>query len=106
MRRVFSVMLVVIAAGACTWAPLRPAGELVAVVAANPDGCETVGRTTARTTSHFGPFLRSPRKVRGELETLARNEAGAMGGDTIRALADPVDGEQRFEVLRCGPGSS
>lgn len=106
MLRLFAVLLALIGAGGCTWTPLRSVGEPVAIVGADTERCEAIGNTTARTTSHIGPFLRSPRKVRGELETLARNEAGAMGGDAIRALADPVDGEQRFEVLRCTPGSS
>ncbi len=90
---------------ACTWAPLKPRGESVAVLADEPEGCEVLGTTTARTTASLWLFARSPVKVRGELEHLARNEAGAMGGNAVVAEGPPsVDGEQRFTVLRCdGP---
>jgi hypothetical protein len=91
---------------ACTWAPLQPSGAPVAVLGAEGDGCEALGTTTARTTARLWLFSRNPTKVRAELETLARNEAGAMGGDAIIAAGAQGDGEQRFRVLRCRGAAS
>ena len=45
---------------------------------------------------------RIPRKVRDELETLARNEAPGLQGNTIHAMGEPLRGAQRFAVWRCG----
>ena len=102
-------VLVALALGACTWTRLQATGEPVAVLPvdrAEQTGCEAIGTTTARTTDQVWLFARSPVKVRRELETLARNEAGRMGGDAIRALGAPSEGEQRFSVLRCGENGS
>ena len=98
------VALLGIAGSACSWAPLRADGAPVVVLQAETEGCDSIGSTTARTTARVGPFRRNFAKVRGELENLARNEAGAMGGDAIRPLSRPVEGEQRFAVLRCEAG--
>ena len=105
-RRLAVAWIAAVSAIGCTWAPLRPAGERVVVLAAEVDGCEALGTTTARTTAKLWLFSRNPAKVRGELETLARNEAGAMGGDAIVTTGAQSDGEQRFEVLRCGRAAS
>jgi hypothetical protein len=43
------------------------------------------------------------RKVAGELEALARNEAALMGGDTVVAELPVKDGRQVFGVYRCQP---
>ncbi len=106
MRRTGVAVCLALWSAACTWAPLRPVGEPVVLAAAADGECRVIGTATARTKASVGPFLRSPAKVRDELQNLARNEAGAMGGDAIRALGAPVDGEQRFEVLRCGGDAS
>jgi hypothetical protein len=45
---------------------------------------------------------RKQMKVRDELESLARNEAATLGADTVQALGEPRDGEQRFAAYSCG----
>mgnify|MGYP006203713155 CR=1 FL=1 len=47
-------------------------------------------------------YERNTLRVRDELETLARNEAPGLQADTLQALGDPADGEQRFAAYRCG----
>lgn len=100
-----TAVVLALLAPACTWAPLRSGGEAVAVVGEKAD-CVEVGQSTARTRARIGPFRRNAAKVRTELETLARNEAGNLGGDAILAIGAPVDGEQRFLVLRCADPTS
>ena len=47
-------------------------------------------------------YDRNRLRVRDELETLARNEAPGMGGDTVQPLDSYEDGTQRYAVWRCG----
>ena len=87
---------------ACTWVKLSEGGEAVRV--AKPGevaGCESKGRTHAQTTDRVAIFARRDQPIRLELESLARNEAALMGGDTI-APATPIErGRQSFDVYRC-----
>lgn len=85
----------------CAWAPLRSEGEPVRVLRTQADDCVEVGQATARTRAYLGPFRRSIKVVNRELETLARNEAGAMGGNALRPRGPSREGAQRFDVLRC-----
>ena len=42
-------------------------------------------------------------KVKTELETLARNEAIKLKGDTVVPVTEIKDGEQTFKVYQCNP---
>ena len=44
---------------------------------------------------------RSSERQQNELFTLARNEAGDMGGNVIVATNEVTDGQQRFDVYQC-----
>jgi hypothetical protein len=44
---------------------------------------------------------RGSEKVQDELITLARNEAGTLGGNTIVPDGTIEEGRQRFVVYRC-----
>ena len=89
----------------CTWVALAPEAEGVRVLEADQaDRCRSLGTTTSSVLAKAGPFDRSPNKVRGELETVARNEAARMGGDAIVPVAAVEQGKQTFAVYRCaGP---
>lgn len=39
--------------------------------------------------------------MRDELESLARNEAARIGADSIQAIDEPLNGEQRFGAYDC-----
>jgi hypothetical protein len=87
---------------ACTWVKATPEGAKVRVAQANElENCESRGEVTASLKSRVGGFERKPGKVAGELETLARNEAATMDGDTIVAESLVRDGKQTFGVYRC-----
>jgi hypothetical protein len=64
-------------------------------------GCESKGRTHAQTTDRILIFARSERPIRTELESLARNEAAEMGGDTIVPASAVEGGRQTFDVYLC-----
>jgi hypothetical protein len=81
---------------------LTEQGRNVRVVPADAvAACEKLGTASARTTDRIGPIARSERKVHEELDAIGRNEAAALGGDTLVPL-DPIrDGRRSFAVYRC-----
>jgi hypothetical protein len=82
--------------------PLSEGGEAVRVA---KDGevarCESKGRTHAQTTDRVLVFARREQTIQLELESLARNEAALMGGDTVVAAAPIERGRQTFDVYLC-----
>ena len=88
-------------ASACTWVHMAPGASAVNVVAGQPTGCEQRGEIEVSVKDRLGPIERNPRKVRDELETLARNEAPGIGADTVQPLDGFEDGEQRWLAWRC-----
>ncbi|MEQ8264734.1 DUF4156 domain-containing protein [Pseudohaliea sp.] len=102
-RRIAIVVPLVAVLSACTWVRLSDAGRDVAVVSTAPSNCKRLGTSTSVTRASIASIDRRDAKVVGELETLARNAAGKMGGDTIVAeTAISEEGEQSFVVYRCG----
>ena len=100
----FIACFLVLNVAACTWVELSPQGENVRVLATNEvTSCEHVGKTTAVTAAKLAGFERHADKVQTELNTLARNSAIEIGGDTVVAVDRPVEGRQVFEVYRCMP---
>ncbi|MCW8983319.1 MAG: DUF4156 domain-containing protein [Gammaproteobacteria bacterium] len=96
------VLLLSLSVIACTWVELSPEGEKVAVVTADQiTGCKRVGKTTVKSAAKIAGLERHGHKVEAELNTLARNSAPEIGGDTVVPIATPVDGKQLFEVYRC-----
>jgi hypothetical protein len=95
--------LATLALGACTWVKPDEAGSRVRVAYdGNIAGCTKLGEIGVGVRDRFVPGVdRQPLKVRDELESLARNEAATLQADTVIALGEPVDGEQRFAAYRC-----
>ena len=86
---------------ACTWVHMAPGASAVRVVQAAPAGCENRGEIEVSVKDSVAFYERKERKVRDELETLARNEAPDLQADTVQALGQPADGTQRFAAWRC-----
>jgi hypothetical protein len=106
MSRLLTVVpfaLAMLALGACTWVKPDEAGARVRVAYdGNISGCTKLGEIGVGVRDRFVPGVdRQPLKVRDELESLARNEAATLQADTVVALGEPVDGEQRFAAYRC-----
>ena len=87
---------------ACTWVKLSEGGQAVRVAKPGEvSGCASKGRTHAQTTDRVVIFARRDPPIQLELESLARNEAAVMGGDTV-VPATPIEGgRQTFDVYRC-----
>ncbi len=101
-----AVAVLVAVLSACTWVKPTPEGEGVRVASADEVGsCENLGKVTVSLKHKVGRIERNQEKVKAELETLARNEGAAMGGDKVVAEGRPVEGRQTFTVYGCGADS-
>ncbi len=85
----------------CTWVKLTDAGATVRLAtAADVGACERLGIATATTREKI-VVGRNETKVKGELITLASNQAATLGANTIVAMAPPDQGIQNFIAYRC-----
>ncbi|GIX35042.1 MAG: hypothetical protein KatS3mg126_0821 [Lysobacteraceae bacterium] len=64
--------------------------------------CQRLGEIAVAVKDRVGLYRRDPIKVRDELEVLARNEAPRLNADTLQAVDEPIDGEQRWRAYQCG----
>ncbi len=87
---------------ACSWVKLTPDGEDVRILFAEDiTNCKLLGSTTASLKSKIAGFERNQEKVQQELNTLGRNSAANLAGNTIVAASDIKDGQQTFKVYQC-----
>jgi Domain of unknown function (DUF4156) len=86
----------------CTWVEPDAQGTKVRVAYGKDLGaCTQKGTITVSVKSKVGFYERNDLKVRDELESLARNQAAELGADTVQALNEPVDGEQKYGAYDC-----
>ena len=92
------------ALSARTWVKMEPQGATVRVARVGDDvsSCTRRGEVGVSVRDNIALYQRNELKVRDELETMARNEASSLGADTVQALNQPSDGEQRFAAYACG----
>lgn len=96
------VLLTSFAFAGCTWVELKPEGEAVRVASGGEVGsCKRIGTATSVGVDEVGFITRSEEKLSEELQTLARNEAATMGGNTVVADSEIVEGRQTFVVYQC-----
>ena len=89
--------------GACTWVEPDSRGREVRVAYdADLSACRKRGELTVSVKHAIAGIERNPNKVRDELESYARNEAAVLGANTVQALDEPADGEQRYGAWTCG----
>jgi hypothetical protein len=103
--RLPALLLAVTALSACTWVPLQPEARGIRIIAAGaaPAGCTRQADIEVSVKHNVAFYQRDAVKVREELETLARNEAPAMGANVLQPLGEPASGSQRFAAWRCTP---
>jgi hypothetical protein len=102
MKKLLGLCAITLLLPACTWVELTPAGDNVRIVSeAEVANCKRLGTTTATLRDKVLGIERDKEKVQREFNTLARNGAADMKGDTIVPLAPPADGRQQFAVYRC-----
>lgn len=101
--RLIIILAAACALGACaTSLKLSEAGEKVRVL--DPDevgSCRNLGRTNTAVTWAVLGVPRAESVVLKELQTVARNSASSMGGDTIVPLTVMTEGKQTFVVYKC-----
>lgn len=86
----------------CTWVQLTAEGENVSLASVNDiSNCERIGRATAKTLGSIVTVERGGGRLQEELLTLARNEAGRMGGNTVVPESLINEGQQDFGVYNC-----
>ncbi len=86
----------------CSWVDVKPQGEKVRVLTPQEiTHCRFLGHVTSNTAATVLVFVRGRAKVQEEVNTLARNEAGGMGADSIVPKGPLIEGEQTFDVYRC-----
>ena len=101
-KRGLPLTIAVLLIAGCTWVKPTIEGEKVRVLdASEVTSCKSLGSTTASLADKVAGVKRKPQKVQKELETLARNSAAELGGDTIVALSEVLNGKQTFAVYRC-----
>ena len=85
-----------------SWVQLTSEGESVMLLPeSGVASCTRVGGTRSSTLNKILFTQRNRLRLEEELATLARNEAGSMGGDAIVVESPISDGSQRFGVYRC-----
>ena len=98
------LLLVPLLLSACTYGiTLDDAAKNVRTAwSGDVSSCHSVGKVTVSVQDHVGPVDRNNITVRDELEVLARNEAATLHADTVKPLAEPVDGSQPWGAYQCG----
>ncbi|HEX2241993.1 MAG TPA: DUF4156 domain-containing protein [Gammaproteobacteria bacterium] len=89
----------------CQFELLTEGGAKARVLsAAEVQQCKKEGNTTASTKADILGIPRQQTVISNELTRLARNNAAAMGGDTVVPASKIVHGTQLFNVYKCVPG--
>lgn len=102
MRGVLFTLFSILSFAGCVWVDPHPKTEFVTVASINStENCKRIGAVEVNTLSKVAFLERNDDKVSYELVQLARNEAVAIGGNTLVAQAAPVDGRQAFWVFDC-----
>lgn len=102
MKKLLAIILLALVLPACTWVKLTPGGEKVRVLSADEvQSCTKKGKTNVSLKADIGGIERNREKVKTELETLARNSAAELNGDTVVPASEIENGKQTFTVYRC-----
>ena len=102
MKRCLLTAVIALSSTACTWVTLTAEGEQVKVLAADEVlACVKKGQTAVSLKADIASIERNAEKVQTELETLARNSAVELGGDSVVPVSAVDNGRQEFAVYRC-----
>ncbi|WP_269530984.1 DUF4156 domain-containing protein [Chitinimonas sp. BJYL2] len=101
--RILTLCLLATGLTACAdFVPLKPEAERIQV--SKPElvgGCTLKGSTRVKVLAKLGPLSRDEGKQIIELNTLARNSALDLQGDTVVPAGPIENGERDFKVYRC-----
>ena len=92
---------------ACSFVKLNPQAQTVTVIPSNTmlNNCKYLGSTNASLWSKADTF-QSQAKVESQLDTLARNEAATMGGNTVMPTSVINNGQRAYSVYNCPANES
>ncbi len=87
---------------ACSFVSLNPQAQNVAVAANSnlANNCKFLGNTNVSIWAKADTF-QSQKSAESQLDTLARNEAATMGGNTVVAESAINDGRRTYGVYNC-----
>lgn len=101
LKTIICALSATVLLSSCASVKLTEAGEKVRMLEPSEvSSCKNMGRSNASVTAKI-IFDRPASAVKEELEAVARNAAGRMGGDTIVPLTVIENGQQTFEVYKC-----
>jgi len=101
MKAIVITLVLFIMAG-CTWVkPEHGAAHVRVLQHAQVEQCKQLGKTTVSVLDSIAFIHRSELQVTAELETLARNSAVEIDGDSIVAISKIIDGEQVYHIYHC-----
>ena len=103
MRRLLKFYCLPLLLASCgSWVQLTAPGQQVEILSESQvSACQPLGRASSSTLDRLLLIERSTARQQDELLTLARNEAGDMGGTAIVPMTAAADGKQSFAVYRC-----
>lgn len=92
----------VVALAACSFVSLDPQARDVMVQndVSSLKGCKNLGNTTVSLWSKAETF-QSQDTVENQLDTLAKNEAVTMGGNTVTPYSAINNGQRTYSVYKC-----
>lgn len=87
---------------ACSFVSLDPGARDVNVVEDTNSlkNCKALGETNVNLWSKAETF-QSDKTVNTQLDTLARNQAATMGGNTVIPASDINNGQRKYNVYNC-----
>ena len=86
----------------CASPKLNTGGEKIRVLSpAEVTSCRELGKTTSSVMNSVAGIDRAEESIAEELETLSRNSAANLGGDTIVPLTVVENGQRTFLVYKC-----
>lgn len=96
------MILAVLMITSCTWVKTEHGAIHVQVLThAQVAQCKQLGKTTVSVLDSIAFISRAEAQVKTELETLARNSAIEINGDSVVAISKIIEGEQVFHIYRC-----
>ncbi|MCP4993076.1 MAG: DUF4156 domain-containing protein [Gammaproteobacteria bacterium] len=102
LSRYLFVFTLALITSSCSWVDLTKEGEKVRVLSVQEvSSCKELGKTTVSLLDRVAGIDRNREQVQSELETLARNSAADMQGDTVVPTSEIEDGKQVFAIYRC-----
>jgi len=103
VKKILAIIIILAAVGGCSnWVGLTVEGEGVRLATvAEISNCSRLGRTRSQTLDRIVGVERGAERLQEELLRLARNDAGAMGGNVIVPESLIEEGEQVFGIYSC-----